>query len=186
MIERPQYLKALRVYRDVPIVKILAGIRRCGKSTLLEMLRADLMESGIRDDHIIFMRYTSEKLDPDMTDRDMYQGIKACMVDSGRYYLLLDEVQEVDGWEKAVNSLLEDADTDIYVTGSNSRLMSSEISTYLSGRYVSIPVYTLSFAEYLDFKKGSSLSVRELLPGSTGFIIDSGKEKHKDAKEKML
>ena len=163
MIERPQYLKALRVYRDVPIVKILAGIRRCGKSTLLEMLRADLMESGIRDDHIIFMRYTSEKLDPDMTDRDMYQGIKACMVDSGRYYLLLDEVQEVDGWEKAVNSLLEDADTDIYVTGSNSRLMSSEISTYLSGRYVSIPVYTLSFAEYLDFKKGSSLSVRELL-----------------------
>lgn len=68
------------------------------------------------------------------------------MTDGGRYYLLLEEVQEIDGWEKAVNSLLEDADTDIYVTGSNSRLMSSEISTYLSGRYISIPVYTLSFA----------------------------------------
>lgn len=78
------------------------------------------------------------------------------MTDGGRYYLLLDEVQEIDGWEKAVNSLLEDADTDIYVTGSNARLMPSEISTYLSGRYISIPVYKLSFAEYLEFKKNFS------------------------------
>ena len=78
------------------------------------------------------------------------------MTDGGRCYLLLDEVQEIDGWEKAVNSLLEDADTDIYVTGSNARLMSSEISTYRSGRYISIPVYTLSFAEYLEFKKNFS------------------------------
>lgn len=163
MIVRPQYLKVLRTYRDVPLVKILSGIRRCGKSTILEMLRADLLEDGVREDHIIFMRYTSEALDEAMTARAMYQGIKSRMADGGRYYLLLDEVQEIDDWEKAVNSLLEDADTDIYVTGSNSRLMSGEISTYLSGRYVSIPVYTLSFAEYLDFKKNSSLSVRQLL-----------------------
>lgn len=78
------------------------------------------------------------------------------MTDGGRCYLLLEEVQEIDGWEKAVNSLLEDADTDIYVTGANSRLMSSEISTYISGRYISIPVSTLSFAEYLEFKKNFS------------------------------
>lgn len=163
MIVRPQYLKVLRTYRDVPLVKILSGIRRCGKSTILEMLRADLLKDGVREDHIIFMRYTSEALDEAMTARAMYQGLKSRMADGGRYYLLLDEVQEVEDWEKAVNSLLEDADTDIYVTGSNSRLMSGEISTYLSGRYVSIPVYTLSFAEYLDFKKNSSLSVRQLL-----------------------
>lgn len=163
MIDRPQYLKALRTYRDVPLVKILAGIRRCGKSTILEMLKADLLKSGIKGDHIIFMRYTSEELDEGMTDKDMYQGIKARMADGGRYYLLLDEVQEIDGWEKAVNSLLEDGNTDIYATGSNSRLMSSEISTYLSGRYVSIPVYTLSFAEYLDFRKESRLPAREML-----------------------
>ena len=163
MIARPQYLKALRTYRDVPLVKILAGIRRCGKSTILEMLKADLLKSGIKGDHIIFMRYTSEELDEGMTDKDMYQGIKARMADGGRYYLLLDEVQEIDGWEKAVNSLLEDGNTDIYATGSNSRLMSSEISTYLSGRYVSIPVYTLSFAEYLDFRKESRLPAREML-----------------------
>jgi hypothetical protein len=98
-----------------------------------------------------------------MTDKDMYKGIKAQMTENGRYYLLLDEVQEIAGWEKAVNSLLENADTDIYVTGSNSKLMSSEISTYLTGRYISIPVYTLSFAEYMEFKKSDNRTSRELL-----------------------
>ena len=107
------------------------------------------------------MRYTSEDFDDGMTDKDMYEGIKEQMTGDGRYYLLLDEVQEIDGWEKAVNSLLENADTDIYVTGSNSKLMSSEISTYLTGRYISIPVYTLSFAEYLDFKKSDARSPNE-------------------------
>ena len=163
MIIRPQYMNTLKTYRDVPLVKILAGIRRCGKSTILDMLRDDLLKSGIAADHIISMRYTSEDFDDGMTDKAMYQGIKEQMTDDGRYYMLLDEVQEIDGWEKAVNSLLENANTDIYVTGSNSKLMSSEISTYLTGRYISIPVYTLSFAEYLDFKKSDSRSPKELL-----------------------
>lgn len=163
MIIRPQYMDRLKTYRDVPLVKILAGIRRCGKSTILEMLRDDLLKNGIAAEHIISMRYTSEDFDDGMTDKAMYQGIKEQMTGDGRYYLLLDEVQEIDGWEKAVNSLLENADTDIYVTGSNSKLMSSEISTYLTGRYISVPVYPLSFAEYLDFKKQSSQSPKELL-----------------------
>ena len=163
MIIRPQYMNQLKIYRDIPLVKILAGIRRCGKSTILEMLRDDLLKSGIAADHIISMRYTSEDFDDGMTDKDMYKSIKTQMSDAGRYYLLLDEVQEIDGWEKAVNSLLENANTDIYVTGSNSKLMSSEISTYLTGRYISIPVYTLSFAEYLDFKQSDSRSPKELL-----------------------
>ena len=148
MIIRPEYINTLKTYRDIPLVKILAGIRRCGKSTILEMLSEDLLKSGIAKDHIISMRYTSEDFADGMTDKDMYRGIKEQMTGDGRYYLLLDEVQEVEGWEKAVNSLLENADTDIYVTGSNSKLMSSEISTYLTGRYISIPVYTLSFAEF--------------------------------------
>lgn len=163
MIARPQYMNMLKTYRDVPLVKILAGIRRCGKSTILEMWREELLESGIAPEHIISMRYTSEDYDDGMTDKIMYQNLKKQMTDGGRYYLLLDEVQEVEGWEKAVNSLLENADTDIYVTGSNSKLMSSEISTYLTGRYISIPVYTLSFAEYLVFKKSDSRSPKELL-----------------------
>ena len=163
MIIRPRYMELLKTYRDVPLVKILAGIRRCGKSTILEMLRDDLLKNGVSANHIISMRYTSEDFDDGMTDKDMYKSIKEQMTDDGRYYLLLDEVQEIDGWEKAVNSLLENMDTDIYVTGSNSKLMTGEISTYLTGRYISIPVYTLSFAEYLEFKKQSGLSTRERL-----------------------
>ena len=157
MIVRPYYLDMLKTYRDVPLVKILAGIRRCGKSTILDMLKDDLFGNGIAADHVIHLRYTSEDLDDSMTAKQMYRDIKEKITDSERYYLLLDEVQEVDGWEKAVNSLLEDFNTDIYVTGSNSKLMSSEISTYLTGRYISIPVFTLSFAEYLEFKKDSAL-----------------------------
>lgn len=163
MIVRPYYLKMLKTYRDVPLVKILAGVRRCGKSTILEMLKDDLVKSGVNSHNIINMRYTSEDFDEGMTDKDMYKGIKEKMKGKGRYYLLLDEVQEVKGWEKAVNSLLENDNTDIYVTGSNSKLMGGEISTYLTGRYVSIPVFTLSFSEYMEFKKESSLTAKELL-----------------------
>ena len=163
MIVRPHYLDILKTYRDTPLVKILAGIRRCGKSTILDMLKDDLISSGISADHIIQLRYSSEELDDDMTAKQMYRDIKDKMTDNLRYYLLLDEVQEINGWERAVNTLLEDFNTDIYVTGSNSKLMSSEISTYLTGRYISIPVFTLSFSEYLEFKKGNGLTPKELL-----------------------
>ena len=163
MIVRPYYLDILKTYRDVPLVKILAGIRRCGKSTILDMLRDDLIQSGVPADQVIHLRYTSEELDEDMTAKQMYRDIKGRMEGSERYYLLLDEVQEVSGWERAVNSLLEDTNADIYVTGSNSKLMSGEISTYLTGRYISIPVFTLSFAEYLEFKKEEDRNTKELL-----------------------
>ena len=163
MIVRPHYLNILKTYRDIPLVKVLAGIRRCGKSTILEMLKEDLLQSGVAEDHIITMRYTLEDFDDGMTSKEMYKGIQEKITDDKRYYLLLDEVQEIDGWEKAVNSLLESANTDIYVTGSNSKVMSGEISTYLTGRYILIPVYPLSFAEYMEFKKQSDLSPKELL-----------------------
>lgn len=161
-VPRPRYLKVLKKYKDIPLVKILVGIRRCGKSTILEMLKEDLQDSGIKEDHIISLRYTIESLDEEMSSQDMLHSIKKRMKDKERYYLLLDEVQEVSNWEKAVNYLLEEENTDIYVTGSNSKLLSSEISSYLTGRYVSIPVYTLSFAEYLDFKKEDSRSEKEI------------------------
>ena len=163
MIVRPHYLNELKKYRDVPLVKILAGIRRCGKSTILDMLREDLLANGVRPEQIIERRYTSLDLGDLPAAKDMYQDIKADLNAAGRNYLLLDEVQEIEGWEKAINSLLELGNTDIYVTGSNSKLMSSEISTYLTGRYVTIPVFPLSFEEYLTFKAGSSLSQKELL-----------------------
>lgn len=163
MISRPRYMEVFRTYRDVPVIKVLAGIRRCGKSTLLEMLRDELERDGVPADHIVKMSYTSEDFDDGMTDKEMYRDILEKMSGAGRYYLLLDEVQEIEGWEKAVNSLLEKGNTDIYVTGSNSKLMAGEISTYLSGRYITIPVYTLSFAEYLSFKESTGRAPRELL-----------------------
>lgn len=163
MIVRKYYLDILKTYRDVPLVKILAGIRRCGKSTIFDMLYDDLISSGIPKDQVIYIRYTSEELDDGMTAKQMYRNIKDQITDDCRYYLLLDEVQEVDGWEKAVNSLLEECNTDIYVTGSNSKLMSGEISTYLTGRYISIPVFTLSFSEYLEFKKDKKCTQKEIL-----------------------
>ena len=163
MIVRPHYLDELKKYRDVPLVKILAGIRRCGKSTILDMLREDLLANGVRPEQIIERRYTSLDLGDLPAVKDMYQDIKADLNAADRNYLLLDEVQEIEGWEKAINSLLELGNTDIYVTGSNSKLMSSEISTYLTGRYVTIPVFPLSFQEYLTFKAESGLSQKELL-----------------------
>ena len=151
MIIRPIYLKTLRKYRDIPLVKILAGIRRCGKSTILEMLKNDLMESGVSESNIISVRYTAETLNRSMTAQEMFDEIKSQMSGQGKYYLLLDEVQEVTGWEKAVNTLLEDMNVDIYVTGSNAYLLSSEYATYLAGRSVEIKVLPLSFREFLDF-----------------------------------
>ena len=163
MIYRPDYIDAIAPFIDKPLVKILAGVRRCGKSTIFEMLRQELLRRGAAEGSIISRRYTEMELADALTAKAMYEDIRSAISGKGRCYLLLDAVQEIDGWEKAVNSLLEGADVDIYITGSNSKLMSSEISTYLTGRYVSIPVYTLSFKEYLDFKAGSKLSRDELL-----------------------
>ena len=163
MIIRPAYIEAVRPFMDQPLVKILAGVRRCGKSTIFEMLADEFRRRGIPEDHIIQKRYTEMDIPADISAKDMYDELKAQIQGKGRCYLLLDEIQEVKGWEKAVNSLLEGADVDIYVTGSNSKLMSSEISTYLTGRYVSIPVYPLSFREFLDFKAGDPRPVKELL-----------------------
>lgn len=163
MIFRPDYIEALKPFMGKPLVKILAGIRRCGKSTIFEMLREELLRRRISAENIIVKRYTEMDIPENLTAKQMYDELAAAMDGKGYCYLLLDEIQEIEGWEKAVNSLLESGNTDIYVTGSNSKLMSSEISTYLTGRYISIPVFTLSFREYLDFKAGSTLSRNELL-----------------------
>ncbi len=117
------------------------------------MIADELNSRGISRDNIIERRYNEMDIDDNFTVKDMYNDLKAAISGKGRCYLFLDEIQEIDGWEKAVNDLVESCDVDIYVTGSNSKLMSGEIATYLTGRYVSIPVYTLSFMEYIEFKK---------------------------------
>lgn len=152
MIYRPLYVDKIMAYVDTPFVKILTGIRRCGKSTILKMIMEKLSaERGIPEERILSYRFDSMEYE-DMTAKQIYDAIKVRLSSGGRTYLFLDEVQEIDGWEKVVNSLASDFNVDIYVTGSNSRMMSSEISSYLTGRYIAFRIYTLSFEEYLTFK----------------------------------
>ena len=151
MIDRPLYTQKIMEYVDTPFIKILTGIRRCGKSTILKLIMQKLRERGIEEKQIVSYRFDSMEYDG-YTAQQMYQKLKSSLEPDKRTYLFLDEVQEIDNWEKIVNSLATDFNVDIYVTGSNSRMMSSEIATYLTGRYISFRIYTLSFAEYLDFK----------------------------------
>lgn len=162
MFIRPDYINMIVPYIDVPLVKILAGVRRSGKSTILDMMKNELKDRGINENNIISRKYTEMDVDRDFTAKDMYNELKTAIDGKGRCYLFLDELQEISGWEKVVNSLLENEDVDIYVTGSNSKLMSGEISTYLTGRYVSVPVYTLSFREYMMFKNAGEEKSREM------------------------
>lgn len=153
MIDRPLYMDKIMAYTDTPFVKILTGVRRCGKSTILKMIMERLKtERHIPDKRIISCRYDSMEY-VDLTAKDMYDQLKSCLSTEGKTYLFLDEVQEIEGWERVVNSLASDFDVDLYVTGSNSRMMSSEIATYLTGRYISFRIFTLSFGEYLMFKR---------------------------------
>ena len=152
MIERPLYVDKIMAYVDTPFVKILTGVRRCGKSTILKMIMERLKtERNIPEDRIISCRFDSMEYE-DMTAKQIYTLLKEKLSPAGKTYLFLDEVQEIKGWEKVVNSLASDFDVDLYITGSNSRMMSSEIATYLTGRYISFRIFTLSFGEYLMFK----------------------------------
>jgi len=139
-------------FTDKPFVKILAGVRRCGKSTILKMAAAELSRRGVSEDRILVYNFDSLQHEDIKTARALYDEVKRSLSPDGKTYLFLDEIQEVLHWEKAINSFMTDFDVDIYVTGSNSRMMSTEISTYLTGRYVQFRVFPLSFAEYLVFR----------------------------------
>ena len=152
MIFRPDYVDKIMTYVDTPFTKILSGVRRCGKSTILKMVAEKLCDRGISDEHILMYNLDSLQYE-DMTAKMLYDEVKGKLPAKGKTYLLLDEIQGVKDWEKAVNSLMTDFDVDIYVTGSNSRMMSSEISTYLTGRYIQFQVFPLSFKEYLTFRE---------------------------------
>ncbi len=151
MLNRPTYVNAIMHFADAPLIKVLTGIRRSGKSTILLMLIEELKKRGIPSECILSYRFDSMKYDG-LTAKGLYDLLVASITPGQKTYIFLDEIQEINGWEKVVNSLMAEEDVDIYVTGSNSRMMSSEISTYLTGRYVSFEVFPLSFAEYLTFR----------------------------------
>lgn len=163
MIARDLYLEQLRFYIDKPFIKIITGIRRSGKSTVLLLLRDKLLEQGVKPGQIIYVNFESFAFSDLSTAENLYGYISSRIQEDKKNYLLLDEIQEVKDWEKCINSLMIDFQVDIYLTGSNSHLLSSELATFLAGRYVEIPVYTLSFSEYLQFrshytKNGTSLA----------------------------
>ena len=161
MIERPLYLDKIMPFVDTPFVKILTGVRRCGKSTILKIIIKKIKEEkNVDDEKILNYCFNSMEYE-DMTTKELYLELKSKIIQSKKTYLFLDEIQEIEGWEKVVNTLASDFDVDIYITGSNSRMMSSEISTYLTGRYITFHIYTLSFEEYLMFKK-SYTTLKEL------------------------
>ena len=179
MIIRPYYLNTLKTYRDVPLVKILSGIRRCGKSSLMKLMAEHLRENGVADDQILEMNFESMSI-PEMDARGFYEYVKARICPDKRTYLFFDEVQKVPGWENAVNSFRVDFDCDIYITGSNAYLLSSELSTYLSGRYVEIKVLPLSFREFLDFhgytlteRKSPAGGVKKRIMDADGEVYDA-------------
>lgn len=153
MINRPIYVDKIMTYADTPFVKILTGIRRCGKSTILKMLIDKMKERGIHEEQILHYSFDSLEYEDIKTAKALFAHFKQHLFLKGKTYLFLDEIQEVKSWEKVVNSLMADYDVDIYVTGSNSRMMSSEISTYLTGRYIAFRIYPLSFSEYMTFRK---------------------------------
>ena len=152
MITRQHYIEKIMPYVDTPFVKVLSGVRRCGKSTILKMIAAELIKRNVLPEQILVYNFDSMQHEDIKTAKLLYEEVKNRLAPSGKTYLFLDEIQEVKSWEKAVNSFMTDFDVDIYVTGSNSRMLSSEISTYLTGRYVSFRVFPLSFAEYMEFR----------------------------------
>ncbi len=150
MIIREKYLKRMIDAKDTEFIKVITGVRRSGKSTLLLMFRDYLLENNISSENVIYINFESAKFDDIKNYKDLYKYVEQ-RVKSDKVYLLLDEVQNVNSWEKAINSFKIDFDVDIYITGSNAYLLSSELSTLLSGRYIEIKMYPLSFKEFLIF-----------------------------------
>jgi len=152
MKNRDLYLNQLIKFRDKKLIKVITGLRRSGKSTLLSLFENHLIASGVDKEHIIRMNFESFEFDEITSYKELHAYINARIIDKNeKHYILLDEVQQVSSWEKVINSFLVDVNVDIYITGSNAYLLSSELSTLLSGRYVEIKMLPLSFKEYLDF-----------------------------------
>ena len=153
METRNTYLHKITEFIDKPFIKVITGIRRCGKSSILQLLKQTILNNGVEQDQIIYLNFESFENSDLMEAKLLYQHVKNKITNTKKYYVLLDEIQEVVEWEKAVNSFLVDFNIDIYITGSNSHLLSSELATLIAGRYVEFQVQTLSFQEYLQFHK---------------------------------
>ena len=174
---RDPYVKKLISFQDTEPVKIITGIRRCGKSSLLKLMIRHLRETGIQQEQIVEMNFESHDF-RSMTSDEVYHYVKEKAIPGKRMYLFFDELQRIDAWEDAVNSFRVDLDCDIYITGSNAYLLSSEYSTYLSGRCVEIKMLPLSFREFLDFHNFEVRETSSALGGTHRQVFDKNGERY--------
>lgn len=149
MVKRTEYLEKLKKIKDMQIIKVITGVRRCGKSTLLSQFRTFLMESDVLEEQIISINFEDLKFEDLKNYKALYQYIEERLVPNKKNYIFIDEIQEVENFQRAVDSLFIKDNTDIYITGSNAMMLSGELATLLSGRYIEISILPLSFSEYL-------------------------------------
>ena len=163
MIKRERYLSKIRPFIGKPIIKILTGIRRCGKSVMLDLIKEEIVEKNTNTENIISINFETAEGMKYSEKNSLLKYIHNFLENKkGKVYIFLDEMQQVDGWEKVVNSLQIDYDTDIYLTGSNAKLLSSDLSTFLAGRYVSFQIQPFVFSEFIELFKESHLPIKEL------------------------
>ena len=174
---RDRYLKKLIGFQDTEPVKVITGIRRCGKSSLLKLMVRHLRETGVQSEQIVEMNFESHDF-RSMTSDEVYHYVKEKAIPGKRMYLFFDELQRIDAWEDAVNSFRVDLDCDIYITGSNAYLLSSEYSTYLSGRCEEIKMLPLSFREFLDFHNFEVRETSSALGGTRRQAFDQSGERY--------
>ena len=162
MIYRTEYMQRLYAFKDKKIIKVITGLRRSGKSTLLEMFKDELLKNNVLPKQIQYINFELMKYDSIRDYKKLYDMVKGKIMSNKKNYLFFDEIQQVDGWEKAINSLTLEHDVDIYVTGSNAYLLSSELTTLISGRYVEIKILPLSFKEYYQFYQNKENNKEDL------------------------
>lgn len=174
MIKRTLYLNKIKAFIDKPFIKVITGIRRCGKSSILLLLKDEILQRGIDERRILLINFESFNFAEIKTGEQLYSYAKERISLDAKYYILLDEIQEVKGWEKAVNSLMLDFDVDMYITGSNSHLLSSELATFLAGRYVEFQIQTLTFRECIRFNTELQTSKKSKLEQFEYFLRMGG------------
>lgn len=154
MIKREVYMQRIRPFMNTELIKVFTGIRRAGKSVMLELVKEELKNSGVDEKNFLCMNFEQFANSQILDAKSLYEKIVEFQKSAqGKTYLFLDEIQEVEGWEKCINSCRVDFDCDIYITGSNAKLLSGELATYLAGRYVEFVIYPFSFAEFLEMRR---------------------------------
>ncbi len=180
MIKREIYMKKIREFMDKKIIKVITGIRRCGKSVMLQLITEELIEKGVNKENILLYNFESAENANLTNGRALYDEVKARIKGlHGKVYLLFDEIQDVSEWEKYINSFQVDFDVDIYVTGSNAKLLSGELASLISGRYVEITVYPLSYVEFMNMYRTVNSDITDdeafrkyLVLGGMPFLLD--------------